>query len=358
MVQWNFFFKNTYKSETMGIMDKNFLQQIKENLLQRKQNILEFLNQATPTTMRIRTGPAGDDAIGKHLHLLDTTLGKIETDTLGRCDVCNDDVEVNRLEMDYTACVCLEHLTGDERTRLENDLELSQKVQQALLPHSLPDIRHGDIAAFSQPAHIVGGDYFDFLRFKDGSHALVIADVMGKGMAASMLMSNLQASLRIIIGESTEPSEVVKRLNQIFYRNIRLTKFVTLFLARYNEDTRILTYCNAGHNPPLLQGPDNVLEELRPTGAAIGLIDQSSFVQKEVRLFPSSRLFMYTDGVVESVNEQRELFGDERLKDLLRVSPHLSPSLLISSVRESLQQFAHSKIPVDDTTIIVMDVRE
>ena len=339
-------------------MEKNFLRQLKENLLQRKQNILEFLTQTAPETVRVRTGPANDEALGKHLHRIDTALEKVETGTIGLCEVCNEHVEVNRLEMDYTACVCLEHLTGDERTRLENDLELSQKVQQALLPHSLPEIRHVDIAAFSQPAHIVGGDYFDFLRFKDGSHALVIADVMGKGMAASMLMSNLQASLRIIIGESTEPSEVVGRLNHIFCRNIRLTKFVTLFLARYNEDTRVLTYCNAGHNPPLLQSRDDVLEQLRPTGAAIGLIDQTDFGQKDVSLHSGNRLFMYTDGVVESANEQRELFGEDRLKGLLRGSAHLPPTLLISSVRESLQQFAHSKFPVDDTTIIAMDVKE
>jgi phosphoserine phosphatase RsbU/P len=338
-------------------MDKNFFHQIKENLLQRKQNILEFLKQSTPAAVRIRTGPAGDEALGEQLHQLDAVLKKVDAETIGLCEVCNDYVEVSRLEMDYSACVCLEHLTGDERLRLENDLELSQKVQQALLPHSLPEIRHVDIAAFSQPAHIVGGDYFDFLRFKDGSHALVIADVMGKGMAASMLMSNLQASLRIITGESTEPSEVVGRVNHIFCRNIRLTKFVTLFLARYNEDTGVFTYCNAGHNPPLLQSRTNTLEQLRPTGAAIGLIDQSEFGQKDVVLHAGNRVFMYTDGVVESPNEQRELFGEDRLKDFLRVSTHLSPSALISSMRESLQQFARSKIPVDDTTIIVMDVK-
>jgi sigma-B regulation protein RsbU (phosphoserine phosphatase) len=339
-------------------MDKNFLQKFKENLLQRKQNILEFLNQTTPTTVKMRTGPAGDEALGEHLHHLDSALQKVEAETFGLCEICNDDVEINRLEMDYTACVCLEHLTGDERTRLENDLELSQKVQQALLPHSVPEIRRVEIAAFSQPANIVGGDYFDFLQFKDGSHALVIADVMGKGMAASMLMSNLQASLRIIIGESTEPAEVVERLNHIFCRNIQLTKFVTLFLARYHEDSCVLTYCNAGHNPPLLQRGDDLVEQLRPTGAAIGLIDQTSFEQKDISLHSGNRLFMYTDGVVESPNEYNELFGEDRLQNLLQASTHLSPSLLISSVRESLQRFTHSKSPADDTTIIVMDIRE
>jgi protein phosphatase len=101
-----------------------------------------------------------------------------------------------------------------------------------------------------------------------------------------------------------------------------------------------------------------LLEQLRPTGAAIGLIDRSNFGQKDVFLHSGNRLFIYTDGVVESANEDKELFGEGRLQNLLQVSSHLSPSLLISSVRKSLQHFTHSKSPTDDTTIIVMDVRE
>jgi serine phosphatase RsbU (regulator of sigma subunit) len=101
-----------------------------------------------------------------------------------------------------------------------------------------------------------------------------------------------------------------------------------------------------------------LVEQLRPTGAAIGLIDQTSFGQKDVFLRSGDRLFMYTDGVVESANEYKELFGEDRLQNLLQASTHLSPSLLISSLRESLQRFTYSKSPGDDTTIIVMDIRE
>jgi sigma-B regulation protein RsbU (phosphoserine phosphatase) len=337
-------------------MDADFLRQLKENIRLRKQNIIEFLKQTTLPTVRMRTGPAGEEALGDHLDQLDTALQKADDQILGRCEVCHEYVENSRLEMDYTACVCLEHLTGEERSRLENDLELSQKVQRALLPHALPDIKGVEVAAFSQPAHIVGGDYFDFLRFKNGLHALVIADVMGKGMAASMLMSNLQASLRIIIAEQNEPSDVVNRLNQIFCHNIRLTKFVSLFLARYDEQTGLLTYCNAGHNPPLLRRKDGSIERLQPTGAAIGLIEQFSFEQADTTLRIGDRVVMYTDGVVDSSNEQKEFFGEDRLIDLITISPHLSVSELISSIRDSLQHHANNKTPTDDTTIITMDI--
>jgi sigma-B regulation protein RsbU (phosphoserine phosphatase) len=258
--------------------------------------------------------------------------------------------------MDYTACVCIEHLTGKERTQLENELELSQKVQRALLPHDVPRIRGLDIAAFSQPAHFVGGDYFDFLRFKEGSHALVIADVMGKGMPASMLMASLQASLRIIAPESSEPADVVARLNHLFCHNIRLTKFVSLFLGQYDEDTRILTYCNAGHNPPLIYRTDGSIENLLPNGAAIGLIEQTEFTQSSVKLNVGDRLLLYTDGVVESLNKDNELFGQERLEEFLRTSSHLSAHQIVTSLRDRLQQFIETNTPTDDTTIIAVEV--
>jgi sigma-B regulation protein RsbU (phosphoserine phosphatase) len=335
-------------------MNGNILQQLKENLTQRKQNILEFLKYTATPTLKTRFGPASEEEVGAHIRQLDSVLKKAEDKTLGLCEVCHEQVEVSRLEMDYTACVCLEHLTSEERTRLENDLELSQKVQKALLPHELPIIHSLEIAAFSQPAHIVGGDYFDFLRFKDDSPAFVIADVMGKGMAASMLMANLQASLHIITPENIEPANVVARLNHLFCHNIRLTKFVTLFLARYNETTGVLTYCNAGHNPPLLRKHNGLIKYLRPTGAAIGLIEQSDFQQEEIRLEVDDYILLYTDGVVESANYNKELFGEERLEEFLDRSSHLSAPQMIASLRETVQRFTQIQSPADDTTIIAM----
>src|SRR5262249_34364665 len=154
--------------------------------------------------------------------------------------------------VDYTASVCIDHYTDDQRRKLENELQLSQKVQKALLPQQVPDLPGLELAAYSQPARIVGGDYFDFFKFKNGSPGFVIAAVMGKGVAASLLMASLQASLRILVTEEDSPAEVARRLNQLFCHNINLAKFVTLFLARYEPESRTLYYCNAGHNPPLL----------------------------------------------------------------------------------------------------------
>jgi sigma-B regulation protein RsbU (phosphoserine phosphatase) len=337
-------------------MENTILQRLKESISQQRQNLTEWLERTKPQERQVRAGPFGEEAVREHLHTLDTALQKAEENTLGLCEVCHEDVEPSRLEMDYTACVCIEHLTGEERRLLENELELSQKVQRALLPHDVPHIRGLELAAFSQPAHIVGGDYFDFLRFKDGSHALVIADVMGKGMPASMLMASLQASLRIIAPESLEPAEVVARLNHLFCHNIRLTKFVSLFLARYDEESRQLTYCNAGHNPPLVYKVDGSIQSLLPTGAAIGLVERAQFKQTTISLNPGDRVLLYTDGVVESSDKKSELFGQDRLEEFLRASSQLSAHQVVTSLRDLLQQFIQSTTPTDDTTIIAVRV--
>ncbi len=339
-------------------MDTTVLQYLKEGIAQQRENLVEWLNGTPASVKQLRTGSLGEQAVQDRLHTLDVALQKVEEKTLGLCDVCHDFIETSRLEMDYTACICLEHLTGKERSLLENDLELSQKVQRALLPHNVPEIRGLEVAAFSQPARIVGGDYFDFVRMKDGSHAIVIADVMGKGMPASMLMASLQASLRILAPESTEPADVVARLNHLFNHNIRLTKFVTLFLARYDESSRVLTYCNAGHNPPLVHRVDGSIEALLPTGAAIGLIEQTDFLQGTITLRPGDRMMLYTDGVVEAMDGNEQLFGQERLEKLLRENPRGSVRNMIGSLKERLQKFSGVSTPRDDTTIIAVSVTD
>jgi phosphoserine phosphatase RsbU/P len=337
-------------------MDITILQRLKESLLQKKQNLKEWFSRATATSRELRLGPAGEVGLQQHLQTLEVALQKADEHTLGVCTVCDEYINSSRLEMDYTASVCISHLTREEQTLLENELELSQKVQRALLPHHVPPINGLEIAAFSQPAHIVGGDYFDFLRLRDGCHLLAIADVMGKGMPASMLMASLQASLRIIAPESSTPAEVAARLNRLFCHNIRLTKFVTLFLARVDDNGRRLTYCNAGHNPPLLYRRDHTFETLRPTGAAIGLAEQTTFAERSVALDAGNILLMYTDGVVEAVNADKEEFGQKRLEDALRTSAGRSPQQFIVDLRGHLKEFAGVAIPADDTTIIAVRV--
>jgi sigma-B regulation protein RsbU (phosphoserine phosphatase) len=333
------------------------IDRIKESLAERRENLLTWLQETPESKKLTHTGPLGPEAAAHELTIIQDSLRKAEDKSLGLCEVCHEHVEASRLEMDYTACVCIEHLTGHERTRLENDLELSQKVQKALLPEEIPRIPGLDIAVFFQPAHIVGGDYFDFFRYKDGSHGFVVADVMGKGMAASLLMASFQASLRIIAPECNRPEEVMERLNHLFRHNIRLIKFVTVFLAQYDEKNRLLRYSNAGHNPPVLVRANGTMAHLGPTGAAIGLVEQATFEGRSVSLQPADRILCYTDGVVELRNAGDVEFGMERIERVLRNANGHNSARIIANVKDELRSFTSTASYTDDTTMLSVVVR-
>lgn len=338
-------------------METNVFERIRLSVSEQRQNLIEWLANTPTWKKQIRLGPAKEGAVQSHLQVLETTIEKGQSHTLGLCEVCHDYIEPSRLEMDYTTCVCLDHLSPTEKDRLEFELELSSRVQQALLPQHIPDIPGLELAAFSRPAQIVGGDYFDFFRFRDGAHGLVIGDVAGKGMSASLLMAGLQASLRTLAPDYDSPAEVVRRLNLLFCHNIHLTSFVTLFVARFEAQTQRLVYCNAGHNPPLLFRPrpngGAPLTWLAPTGAAIGLIEEFQFEEQTVSLAPGDTLLLYTDGVTEAINPQQEEFGPERLADLVHQGANGSAQALIQAVRQRLQEFTNSQPPLDDTTMVV-----
>jgi sigma-B regulation protein RsbU (phosphoserine phosphatase) len=338
-------------------MDTKILQRFRENLLQQRQNLRDWLDNTSAKKKQMRLGPANERAAEAHLQVIDTALAKTENQTLGLCRVCNDYVETDRLEMDFTACVCIDHYSAAQKRQLESELELSHKLQKALLPQQPPDIPGLQITAFSQSAEIVGGDYFDFFRFRGNTHGFAIADVMGKGLPASMLMASLQASLRILVPENDSPAMVAQRLNNLFCHNIHLIKFITLFLGSYDPATRVLRYCNAGHNPPLLFRRDEQsakrMQWLHPTGAAIGLAESFTFRLEAVTLLPGDVLVLYTDGVTEAMNAAREEFGENRLAEFTQQRAALNSKDFVKALRLALNQFAAEKAQRDDVTIVV-----
>ena len=213
-------------------------------------------------------------ALIRHLHVIETSLEKIEDNTLGICEICHESVDTELLQMDYTATVCLGHYTEAELRQLESELELSQVVQRALLPQKMPNIEGLELAAFSRPSEIIGGDYFDFFKFRDGTHGLVIADVSGHGVSAGMLMSSLQTALRTMAPDTDSPAEILERINRFYIHNINFTTFVTVFLARFDPVSLTLTYVNAGHNPPAVYRNGNAdVTWLTRTAPAIGLAE-------------------------------------------------------------------------------------
>ena len=336
-------------------MDTKILQRIRENLQRQRQNLFEWLSQTSPRTKKIHLGNADEQAVAGHLQILDEALGKANAHTLGLCNVCNEYVESSRVEMDFTACVCIDHYSAAERRKLEAELELAHKVQKSLLPQAPPRIPRMQVAAFSQPAEIVSGDYYDFVRWRNGNHGFAIADVMGKGMPASLLMASLQASLRILAPESDSPLAVMQRLNGLFCHNTQLIKFITLFLGSFEAQSGVLEYCNAGHNPPLLvrKNADGFMVKwLKPTGAAIGLVESFDFGFDRVQLEAGDVLLLYTDGLTEAMNAREEELGEQRVVELVQYHHRVLPHELIHELRHALREFTGKITLADDFTLI------
>jgi sigma-B regulation protein RsbU (phosphoserine phosphatase) len=333
----------------------NLLQQIQGGLATKRQNLTEFLETAPDDKRELCC--EDEHKVRAHLQVIETALEKAEEQTLGICEICHGHVDPSVLEMDYTISVCLEHFSEEERRRLEAELELSQIVQRALLPQIAPDIPGVEVSAFSRPAEIVGGDYFDFFQYRDGAHGIVIADIPGHGVSAGMLMSSLQTAIRTMAPETEIPSEILERINRFYIHNINFTTFVTIFLARFDPVTRILTYASAGHNPPLIvrkKGADVIW--LKPTAPAIGLAEEFRPQMESVTLEPGNVLFLYTDGVTEAFNSAQEQFGKLRLAELLAENADLSTAEMIRTVRQGLDAFGGGRVPEDDTTFVVLKI--
>jgi RNA polymerase-binding transcription factor DksA len=159
---------------------------IQRGLTETRENLAHWIEATPPSKKSVQCLSEDGTCVEDHLHVIDQSLEKIREGTFGVCEVCHDAVDAELLRMDYTSTVCLGHFTEEELRQLESELELSQIVQRGLLPQQAPSIPGLSVAAFSRPAQIVSGDYFDFVRFKDGGHGIVMADVSGHGVAAGM----------------------------------------------------------------------------------------------------------------------------------------------------------------------------
>jgi sigma-B regulation protein RsbU (phosphoserine phosphatase) len=334
-------------------MPANILNDIQKGLTEKRAQLEQWRESAPEAEVECCLASEQDAGLEAHLHVIDESLAGVENGTLGVCEICHEAVDSKLLTMDYTARVCLSHYSEEQLNQLENDLELSQVVQRGLLPQQVPSIAGLDIAAFSRPAQIVGGDYFDFLQFKDGAHGLVIADVSGHGMSSGILMTSLQTAFHTLVPETLSPVEVLERINRLYIHNIKFTTFVTIFFGRFDLQTRTLTYANAGHSPALLYRKEKgEILRLEPTGAAIGLIEGFTTRAEQVQLMQGDRLLLYTDGITEATNPHNEQFGEDRLAAVIQQNQALSAKELIQAVRESLNDFMQGVTLADDLTLV------
>ena len=210
-----------------------------------------------------------------------------------------------------------------------------------------------DYAGACLPAHAVGGDYYDFLNLGPDRLGLVIGDVMGKGMAAALLMANLQANLRGQVAFALdEPGRLLQSVNLLFCENSPESSFASLFFADYHDPTGGLRYVNCGHLAALLLRRDGTLDRLEPTSTVLGLFPQWECSVGESRLGPEDLLALYTDGVTEAFDDDGQEFGEDRLVDALRRHRDRPPESLLASVVDEVHTFSPHE-QHDDLTLIV-----
>ena len=338
-------------------MEPPILKRMHKGLLQQRDNLNNWLQETPLGKKEILLGPSTEQSVRERLTVIDDAVSRADSGTLGKCEVCHEDVEPELLEVDYTACVCLEHLSDKERRRLENELELAQDVQKMLLPQGVPNIPELEIAAFSRPAQIVGGDYFDFIDFRNGIHGMAIADVAGHGVSASLHMASVQALLRTLVPVNESPAAAMSQLHKLFIHNIRFETFVTFFLGAFDPSSKKLTYCNAGHQPPLVfrkaKSKEDSIVFLPPTGAAIGLVEDAIFGENAIHLQEEDLLVLYTDGITEAVNPQNQEFSRKGLETLIWQVISMPVKEMVREIRKSLEEFSEGKPLDDDTTIVV-----
>ena len=203
-----------------------------------------------------------------------------------------------------------------ERERVEQELEVARRIQEALLPKELPRLHGWRITPHYQPAREVGGDFYDFLPLRDDRLGLVIGDVSGKGVAAALVMANTQSVLRAVSRRDPTPGQLLAEANEVLSAYIPPHMFVTCFYGILDPESGRLQYANAGHNLPYWRHQSSA-HELWATGMPLGLMPGMSYEEKEALLVPGDTILFYTDGFVEAHNSKREMFGSPRLLSLM-----------------------------------------
>ena len=262
----------------------------------------------------------------------------------------------------------VQHLVKErvQKERLERELEIAKEVQERLFPNHAPQMGHLDVTGICLPARTVSGDYYDFLLLGNEELGLAVGDICGKGISAALLMASLQATLRSNVmnlwtndGRNGHKAvaEVVERLNTQIYAYTAANKFATFFYALYDDAQQTLTYCNAGHNPPLYLSGDEVVR-LSAGGTVVGVFADSRYEQETIQLHSDDLLVAYTDGIVECVNEYGEEFGEHRLIQAIQENRNLPAARIKELVVEKVLSWTFAEEREDDMTLIVARIRK
>jgi sigma-B regulation protein RsbU (phosphoserine phosphatase) len=246
-----------------------------------------------------------------------------------------------------------------EQGRMERELQMARAVQASLLPQEAPQMPGWAFEARWQPARTVSGDYYDFIALDGGRLGFVIADVSDKGMPAAVFMALTRSTIRATASHIPSPADALAEANRLICADSTDGMFVTLFYAMLDPSSGRLTYVNAGHNPPLLcrasgHGEAELLDELRPTGMALGIVEDFAFEQRTLDLQPGDLLMLYTDGVPDATGEGQQQFGMDRLRRVVLDRQSASVSSVVSALERSIGDFTGGETQFDDIAILAV----
>lgn len=291
--------------------------------------------------------------LARLLEEVDAALRRMDDGTYGLCEACHDPIEPERLLADPVVRFCLGDLTLQQQQALEEDIELAARIQQGLLPPSDLDAGAWKVAYRYEPVGFVSGDYCDLIRTESGDLYFALGDVSGKGMAASLLMSNLQAMFHALVPLGLSLDKLMERASRLFCENTLSTHFATLVCGKADE-TGAVELCNAGHLPPILlqHGAQRTLDA---ACLPIGIFSDIQFATTRLQLSTGDALLLYTDGVTETTDSGGAEYGLERLLQSLKAPSSSHPAEMINHCVNCLADFrGTSGIRGDDLTIMAL----
>src|SRR5262245_45824907 len=241
--------------------------------------------------------------------------------------------------------------------RAAHELEIARQVQARLFPQRLPELASLEYAGACVQTRQVGGDYYDFLDLGQSRLCLVLGDIAGKGIAAALLMANLQANLRSQCATAAEqPELLLQSVNRLFYDNTADNAYATLFYSEFDDRTCRLRYANCGHLPGLVLRSDGTVTRLSSTAAVLGMFTEWSCSTAELQLSSGDLFAIYSDGITEALDQRDEEFGEERLLDAMTRARDQSPSDIVTAVFDDVRRLSDNQ-QSDDVTLIVARCR-
>jgi sigma-B regulation protein RsbU (phosphoserine phosphatase) len=247
-----------------------------------------------------------------------------------------------------------------EIERKNTELAIAAEIQQSFLPEKIAPVRGFDIAAKSVMAKEVGGDFFDVIpfevmRIRKGRVGLLIADVSGKGIPAALFMALSRIVIRVNAVWHKDPADAIRDANNIIASDSKAGMFVTAFYGIIDEESRTLSYVNAGHNPPILARAQGAgMQELAATGIALGAVEDAAFTSGSVAIGPGDALVLYTDGVTEAVGAGGAMFGEDRLRQIVAENASRPAADILSAILSAIAEFSKGEPQADDITLMVI----